>query len=118
MTAKQAARPKLGAGVVVLLVIISVANVFALVLTVEAWQDEASHGGDLQGMAAFSALLTVIALVGVAGAWLRRTWGPGLYFGAQATGFVFLLIAAPSAISLLSFVPLLLAGLLWLLTSG
>jgi hypothetical protein len=106
---------RLRPGVIVLLVVVTIANVLALVLAVEAWHDETTHGGDLAGLAMLSLLVTVAALAGITGAWLRKPWGPPLYFAAQAMGFLFLLFAAPDAIGLLSFVPLLLAGLLWYL---
>lgn len=110
-----AARTKLGAGVIVLLVFISIANVLGLVIGVGVWGDEATHGGELDDLAMQAAvattLLSVVALVGIGGAWARRKWGPRTYFGAQAAGFLFAL--ALGAVGLLSFVPLLLAGLLW-----
>jgi hypothetical protein len=110
------AGPRLGPGIVVLLVIITLANVFALAVGVMAWQDEATHGGDLQAFLAIGTLLTVVALVGIGGAWARREWGATLYLGAQVTGFALTLFVVPAALGPLSFVPLLLAGLLWLLT--
>jgi hypothetical protein len=116
MTVSKAERSRLSAGLVVLLAVISLANVFALVVALMLWEDEASHGGDLVGLAVFSALLSVIGLVGIGGAWARREWGPTLYLGAQATGLVFVLIAQPAALGPLTFVPLLLAGVLWALT--
>jgi hypothetical protein len=115
MSTTENTRPRLRPGLIVLLVIVTVANVLALVIAVEAWYDETSHGGDLAGLAVLSLLLTVVALAGIAGAWLRRPWGPPLYFAAQALGFLILLFAAPEAITLLTFVPLALAGLLWFL---
>src|SRR5262245_64607713 len=114
MTAK--AETRRGPGLVVLLVIASLANLFALAVGIMAWYDEATHGGDLQGLRAIGTLLAVIALVGIAGAWAMREWGATLYLGAQATAFVLTLFAVPDAIGPLSFVPLLLAGVLWLLT--
>lgn len=108
-------RPGLRPGLVVLLVVITVANLFALVIAAQAWYDETTHGGDLAGIAMLSLLVTVAALAGLTGAWLRRSWGPPLYFAAQVMGFLFLLFAAPEAIGPLSLVPLLLAGLLWFL---
>jgi hypothetical protein len=114
MTVKSGVR--LGPGIVVLLVIITLANVFALAVGVMSWRYEATHGGDLQGFLAIGTLLTVVALVGVAGAWARREWGATLYLGAQATGLALTLFAMPAALGPLSLVPLLLAGLLWLCT--
>lgn len=108
-------RPRLGPGLIVLLVVVTVANLLALGVAIEAWHDDTTHGGDLAGLAMLSLLVTVAALAGIVGAWLRRSWGPPLYFAAQAMGFLFLLFAAPDAIGPLTFVPLLLAGLLWFL---
>lgn len=116
MSTVNEGRAKLRPALVVLLVFVTIANVAALALTVMAWQDELSHGGDLAGLMVFASLLTVIGLVGIGGAWARRSWGPPLYFGAQATGFLLTLVAAPSAIGPLTFVPLVLAGLLWALS--
>jgi hypothetical protein len=115
MSMTETTRPRLRPGLIVLLVIVTLANLLALVIAVEAWYDETTHGGDLAGLAMLSLLLTVVALAGIVGAWLRRPWGPPLYFAAQAMGFLFLLVAAPDAITLLTFVPLVLAGLLWFL---
>lgn len=112
-TTPAPASPRLGSGLIVLLTIVSIANVLALVLAVGMWQDEVSHGGDLVGLAVFSTGLTVAALVGIGGAWARREWGPPLYFGAQAVGFV--LALAVGVVGVMSFVPLLLAGVLWAL---
>lgn len=115
MSTTEDTRPGLRPGLIVLMVIVTVANLFALWIAVEAWYDETTHGGDLAGLAMLSMLVTVAALAGITGAWLRRAWGPPLYFAAQAMGFLFLLFAAPDAITPLTFVPLLLAGLLWFL---
>ncbi|MBB4909634.1 hypothetical protein [Actinophytocola algeriensis] len=115
MTATENPRPRLRPGFTALLVIVTVANVAALVLAVAAWSEESTYGGDLTGLGMLSILVTVAALAGIAGAWLRRPWGPPLYFAAQAMGFLFLLFAAPDAITLFTFVPLALAGLLWFL---
>jgi hypothetical protein len=109
-----AVKTRLGAGVIVLLAIITLANLYALVVGVMAWYDEFDHGGDLQGLLAITTGLALVALVGVGGAWARQPWGATLYLGAQATGF--LLVLFLGAVTALSFVPLLLAGLLWLLT--
>lgn len=106
---------RLRPGLIVLLAIISVANVLALVIAIGAWSDEASHGGDLEGLAILSTGLAVVALVGIGGAWARREWGPPLYFGAQVTGFLLVLFTMPDAIGPLSLVPLVLAGWLWAL---
>jgi hypothetical protein len=110
------AETRRGPVLVVLLVIVSVVNLLALAIGVEAWYDEAAHGGDLQGLRAIGTLLAAIGLAGIAGAWARREWGATLYLGAQCTGFALTLFTMPETIGLLSFVPLLLAGLLWLLT--
>jgi hypothetical protein len=114
-SADAVAKPRLGAGVIVLLVFVSVANVVALAIGIGAWEDEATHGGDLEDLAMQAAvattLLSIVALVGIGGAWARRRWGPRTYLGAQAAGVLFALVLG--AVGLLSFVPLLLAGLLW-----
>ena len=115
MSTAERARPRLGPGLVVLLVVITVANLLALVVAVGAWYDEVDHGGDLVALAALSSGLAVVALIGVGGAWFRQKWGPPLYFAAQVLALVFVLAAAPEALGPLSFVPLFLAGLLWLL---
>lgn len=103
-------------GFVALLVFVTIANVAALALVLMAWHDEIEHGGDLAGLMVFASLLTAIGLVGIGGAWARKEWGPTLYLGAQVTSFVLTLIAAPAAIGPLSFLPILLAALLWKLS--
>ena len=108
-------KARLRPGVIVLLVIVTIANVAAVVLAIDAWSVETSHGGDLGGLLMLSLLVTVVALVGIVGAWLQKRWGPPLYFATQAMGFLFLLFAAPDAITLFTFAPLVLAGLLWFL---
>ncbi len=105
--------PRLRPGLIVLLTIVSIANVIGLVLTIELWHDEASHGGDLVGLAGTTTVLTVGALIGIGGTWARQDWGPPLYFGAQAVAFV--LALALGVVGVVSFVPLLLAGALWAL---
>jgi hypothetical protein len=115
MATTERPRPRLGPGLIVLLVVISIANLLALAIIATALYDEVDHGGEVTGVAVLSLLTAVAALAGIAGAWARATWGPPLYFAAQATGFLVVLFAAPDAIGLLSFVPLLLAGLLWFL---
>jgi hypothetical protein len=115
MSTTENTRSRLRPGLIVLLVVVTVANVFALVIAGGTWYDEMVHGGDLAGIAALSMLVTVAALAGIAGAWRRRAWGPPLYAAAQAMGFLFLLFAAPEAITPLTVVPLALAGLLWFL---
>lgn len=103
--------PRLRPGLIVLLTIVSIANAFGLVLAIEMWHDEVSHGGDYVGLAVFTTGLTVLALVGIGGAWARRDWGPPLYFGAQAVGFLLALVVG--VVGFVSFMPLLLAGVLW-----
>ncbi|OLF19389.1 hypothetical protein BU204_00200 [Actinophytocola xanthii] len=98
-----------------LLGVITLANLAALGLAVAAWADEVDHGAELGdtalNLAVTATLLSTAALVGVAGAWLRRKWGPRLYVAAQVIGFVLLL--ALGGVGPLTFVPLLLAGVLW-----
>jgi len=115
MSTTENTRPRLRPVLVVLLVIVTIANVSALVLAVAGWSGETTYDSGLVDYAMFSVLLAVAALVGIAGAWQRRSWGPPLYFATQALGFLFLLFAAPDAIGTLTFVPLVLAGLLWFL---
>lgn len=117
MTVSKAGRARLGVGMVVFLGLLTVANVLALAMAIMLWVDEVDHGGDLVGLAVFSALLSVIGLIGAGGAWARREWGPTLYLGAQATVVVFVLIAAPTPSTLgPPMFMLALAGMLWLLT--
>lgn len=115
MSTTENTRPRLGLGLVVLLVVLTVANVAGLVLGVSVWSAETTYGGDLGSLELLSILVTVVALTGLAGAWLRRPWGPRLYLAVQVAGLLFLLFTAPGAIALPTFVPLLLAGLLWFL---
>jgi hypothetical protein len=120
MATRTVSRPRLGAGLAVLLGVVTVANLAALVLTVMAWVDEVDHGAELGdpalNLAVIGTLLSAAALVGVAAAWARRIWGPRLYVAAQVIGFV--LILALGAVGPLTFVPLLLAGVLWLVAEG
>lgn len=115
MSTTENTRSRLGPGLVVLLVVLTLANVAGLVLEVSAWSWETTYGGDLGVLALLSILTTAVALAGLAGAWLRRPWGPPLYFAVQVAGLLCLVFAAPGAITLPTFMPLLLAGLLWFL---
>lgn len=112
----------MGTGLIVLLVVITLANILALVIGIQAWYDEATHGGELDDLPMLAAVVTtfgaVVALAGIAGTWLRRKWGPPVYAGVQAAALLFLLVAAPEALGLFNFVPLLLAGLLWWLANS
>jgi hypothetical protein len=111
----------MGTGLIVLLVFVTLANVLALGIGIEAWYDEATHGGELDDLPMLGAVIatfgSVVALAGIAGAWLRRKWGPPVYAGVQASALLFVLVAAPEALSVFSFVSLLLAGLLWWLAA-
>ena len=114
MTTATTSRPRLSTGLIVLLVLVTLANVLACALIVMTWIDETSHGADF-GDAELNAVLTaavlsVGALAGIAGAWLRRRWGPRLYLAAQLIGFV--VLVATQAVGPLNLVPLVLAGAL------
>jgi hypothetical protein len=106
----------MGAGLLVLLIVLTVANVASLVLTWGSWTAVSRDGGGLVDHDTLPLLASVIALVGLGGAWLMRSWGPPLYFATQALAFLFLVFAAPGAISLFTVMPVLLAGLLWFLS--
>jgi hypothetical protein len=109
-------------GLIVLLGFVTLANGGALWLGIDTWYDEASQGGEIDDLPMLAAVVTtfgaVIALTGIAATWFRRKWGPPLYAGVQAAAFLFVLVAAPEALGLLNFVPLLLAGLLWWLANS
>ncbi|GAB3435353.1 hypothetical protein GCM10027436_13320 [Actinophytocola sediminis] len=100
---------------IALLVLVTVANVAALALIIMSVVDETSHGASLDGGDLFfvvtSMTLGVAALVGIGGAWLRRSWGPPLYLGVQLFSFVIVLLTG--SIMPWSIVPVLLAVLLF-----
>jgi hypothetical protein len=108
-------RVKKGAGMIVLLVLVSLANAFVLVLSVGAVADAAEHGDeDLLPLLLLSTGLTVVAVVGLVGAWLTRKWGPRLYVGVAGVSLVLGLVIAEGAISPFSLVGVALAVGLWL----
>jgi hypothetical protein len=111
----------MGTGLIVLLVFVTLANVLALGIGILAWYDEATHGGEIDDLPMLAAVVTtfgaVVALAGIAATWFRRKWGPPLYVGVQVAALVFVMVAVPEALSVFSFVSLLLAGLLWWLAA-
>jgi predicted MFS family arabinose efflux permease len=109
------ARPRKGVGIIVLLVILSLANTFVLIIGIGAWADAVSHGDDDSvGPIAVATIMTAIALAGIGGAWFTRKWGPRLYLVVSATSLVLGLIIFPGSFSLLGLVGVGLAVGLWL----
>lgn len=89
-------RPRKSTGVVVLLILLTVGNIVALILALGSWADMSSHGDEqLEGLLAFSVVLTLVALIGLGGAWATRKWGPQLYLWAVVVDRVVALGAAP-----------------------
>src|SRR5689334_19285855 len=58
-------RPRKSRGVVVLLSLLTLANLVVLLLTVNAWVDATTHGDEYAGLLAFSIVTTVVGLVGL-----------------------------------------------------
>ncbi|MCT2583449.1 hypothetical protein [Actinophytocola gossypii] len=113
MTFSSASR-RYGTLTLALLALVTAANGLALVLNIDGWVRRASGPGSVGeavlNPASVGTALSVVALVGIVGTWLRRTWGPPLYFATQTIGFVLHLVVGAG---LVGAVPLALAGLLW-----
>lgn len=121
-TGRTARRAPMATGLVVLLAFVTLANGAALWRGIVTWYDEATHGGELDDLPMLGAVVAtfgaVLALACITATWLRRRWGPPAYLGVQAAAFVFVIVVAPEALSVFSFISLLLAGLLWWLAAG
>ncbi|CCH31108.1 hypothetical protein BN6_38170 [Saccharothrix espanaensis DSM 44229] len=112
-------RPKKGAGVIVLLVLMSLANTFTLVIGIAGMVDEIEHGRDWDDdelrLAAFVTIMSLIAVTALVGAWLTRKWGPRLYVAATGLGLVIgLVITGGASFSPISLVGIALAAALWI----
>jgi len=82
-------RPRKNVGAIVLLVLLSISNIYLLLVGIAAWLDAVDHGDeDLVPVAATVTILTAIAVVGLGGAWFTRKWGPRLYIGVGAIGLI------------------------------
>lgn len=118
---KESTEPRAGkgAGTIVLLVLLSIANVLTLGLAVTTWIDEVDHGAEFDDRvlqaAVITTFLTVVALAGLYGAWLTRQWGPRTYVGVGGVSLVVGLILSEGNVSPLSFVGIALAVVLWLI---
>lgn len=112
-------RVKKGAGIVALLVLMTLANALVLVLGVVGWVDEVEHGAewgdDALRLVVLLTLVSLVAVVGLVGAWFTRKWGPRLY--VLTAGFSLLLgllVSDGAGFSPMSLVGLGLAFGLWL----
>jgi hypothetical protein len=104
----------MGPAYLVLLYVIVIANVVALfrgVGTVLYEQDLVDS--DYFGLALLLLFVVVVGMVALGGGVFKQVWGPRLYFGTQVTAFLLVLVAASELLTVLSIVPILLAGLLW-----
>jgi hypothetical protein len=112
-------RAKKGAGIVVLLVLMTLANVLVLVFGVVGWVDEVDHGAewgdDSLQVVVLLTLVSLVAVIGLAGAWFTRKWGPRLYVLTAGFSLLFgLVISGGEGFSPLSLVGVGLAVGLWL----
>lgn len=112
-------RAKKGGAMIALLVLLTVANTFTLVVAVAGWVDEVDHGGDwgdgVLPLLVFMALVSLVALVGLVGAWLTRKWGPRLYvLTAGFSQLVGLLVSEGAGFTPLNLVGIAFAVALWL----
>jgi hypothetical protein len=113
-------RARKGAGIIVLLVLMTIANVFMLVLGAVSWVEEVDHGADWGHDSSLQAivwltLMSLVAVIGLVGAWFTRKWGPRLY--VLTAGFSLLLgllISGGAGFSPLNLIGLGLAVGLWL----
>ena len=103
---------------VALLVLLTLSNVFVLVVGSVGWVDAADHGADWDDESlralVFATLMSLTAVVGLVGAWLTRKWGPRLYLVAAGAGLVVGLVLAEGVVSPFSFLGIGLAAVLWL----
>lgn len=112
-------RARKSAGITLLLVLMTFANVLVLVVSVTGWVDEVEHGAEWGDesllLFAFSTLLSLVAITGLIGAWFTRAWGPRLYvITAGFSLLIGLLVSGGAGFSPLNLVGLGLAVGLWL----
>jgi hypothetical protein len=82
-------RPSKSVGTIILLVVLTLANGYLLLVGIAAWLDAVDHGDeDLVPIAATATVATVIALVGLGGAWFTRKWGPRVYVTVAGIGLL------------------------------
>ncbi len=110
-------RPRKSTGMVVLLVVLTLANSLSLLVGLMGWADEVEHGAEmdeplLQAFV-FGSLISVVALVGIGGAWATRIWGPRLYAGCVVVS-VLMSVFILHGFSPLSLIGVALAVGLWL----
>ncbi|QQQ73768.1 hypothetical protein IOD16_21175 [Saccharothrix sp. 6-C] len=118
-TLRAEPRVKKGGGIVVLLVLMTLANALVLVLGVVSWVDEVDHGADWGDdplrLVVLLTSVSVVAVVGLLGAWFTRKWGPRLYVLTAGFSLLFgLLVSGGAGFSPLNLVGLGLAVGLWL----
>ncbi|XVS61348.1 hypothetical protein ACQPYE_23925 [Actinosynnema sp. CA-299493] len=112
-------RVRKGGGIVVLLVLMTLANALVLVLGVVGWVDEVDHGAewgdDSLRLVVLLTAVSLVAVVGLVGAWFTRKWGPRLYVLTSGFSLLFgLLVSGGAGFSPLNLVGLGLAVGLWL----
>lgn len=105
----------MGAGLIVLLSLLTLANVAELVLVFWTGSDGAMLGSSVVDDDPTLWLLdlgvVLVALIALGGAWFCRKWGSRLYLALQLMSFLFALVSGMVGMGML--VPLALAGLLF-----
>ncbi|MCC8249204.1 hypothetical protein [Saccharothrix luteola] len=112
-------RARKGGGIIALLVLMTLANAFTLVVAVVGWVDEVDHGAewgdDSLQFVVFVAFASLVAVIALVGAWFTRKWGPRLYVLTSGFSLLFgLLVSGGAGFSPLSLVSIGLAVGLWL----
>ncbi|NIJ11130.1 hypothetical protein FHU38_001474 [Saccharomonospora amisosensis] len=113
---RREADRELGKPVVVLLTLLTLANVYAMVSGVALVADEFEHGRELDDLSTRLAVLSlveaVVSLAFLTAAWLRRLWGVHAYLAVKVVMVLLISVAARQFVPL-ALLPALLGVLLW-----
>ncbi|EHR52067.1 hypothetical protein SacmaDRAFT_3864 [Saccharomonospora marina XMU15] len=113
---RREADRELGKPVVVLLTVLTLANVYAMVSGVALVADEFEHGSELDDLSARLAVLSlaeaVVSLGFLTAVWLRQLWGVHAYLAVKVVMVLLISVAARHFVPL-ALLPTLLGVLLW-----
>ncbi|GAB3476769.1 hypothetical protein [Amycolatopsis cihanbeyliensis] len=102
---------------VIVLIVLTLLNGYALLLGIELVTEEVEHGGDIADLELQLGMLalveSVVSVGALAGVWLRRVRGVYVYLAAKVLTLVFGFALAAEYVTLPVVLPLALGGVLW-----